>query len=133
MVLGTVAILFFQCINALLSPTNQARGNIQWVLAAHTVTMFLLVTIFTAMYLTLQSIIYIDTREFPGNDTSLPGPIGYQHFIYSEAISLVPRVIFMLNNWLADGLLVSSQFNPVTWVSNMGRSSSSIVAVSFMP
>ena len=98
----------------------------------HTTAMFSLVTTFTAMYLDLQSISYIDNRGFSGNGSLPPGSLGYQHLIYSKAISLIPHAVFMLNNWLADGLLVRSAFNSITWVSNVVRPSSSIVAASSM-
>ena len=56
----------------------------------------------------IQSISFIDNREFPGvGDTIPPGPLGYQLFIYSKPITIVPNLMFLLNNWLADGLLVS--------------------------
>lgn len=59
------------------------------------------------MYLNLQSISFIDNREFPGWDGGLPpGPFGYEQLIYNKAISFVPHIMFMLNTWLADGLLL---------------------------
>jgi hypothetical protein len=128
--LGAVIILFFQCMNALLNPVNRAGGRIKWLLVTHTTAMFLFVTVFTGMYLNLQSISFIDNREFPGNATLPlpPGPLGYQHLIYNEPVSLVSRFMFMLNNWLADGLLVSSTFKSVNLKPIIGPSSSSIVA-----
>ena len=76
--------------------------------------MFSFVTIYTAVNLHIQSISYIDNRNFPGDGPDLPpGPFGYQFYIYSKAISVLPSVMFTLNNWLADGLLVSSAPNPV--------------------
>lgn len=120
-------------MSALLNPANRAGGSIKWLLVAHAAVMFSLVTVFTAMYLDLQPSSYVDNREFPGTASLPSGPLGYQHLIYSEAISLVPRVIFMLNNWLADGLLVSSAFSSVIWASNIGQFSSFIVAASSIP
>jgi len=65
------------------------------------------VTVFTAMNLNIQSISYIDNREFPGVEGVLPpGPIGYQWSIYSNVLTVVPNLMFLLNNWLADGLLL---------------------------
>jgi len=70
--------------------------------------MFALVTVFTGMNLHIQSLSFIDNREFPGVDgVAPPGPLGYQLFIYSAPISMVPNVSFIINNWLADGFLVS--------------------------
>ena len=66
------------------------------------------------MVLHVQSICYIDNREFPGiEDMVASGPIGYQALTHHEAITITPNVMFFLNSWLADGLLVSSLIDPV--------------------
>lgn len=88
--------------------------------------MFSFVTVFTATNLDIQSISYIDNREFPGMDgvgsVLPPGPLGYQFFIYSKSISIGRSLMFLLSNWLADGLLVSPVFNPIVQVSHPGCS-----------
>lgn len=83
------------------------RRGIKWILVAHTTAMFSFVTIYTATSLDTLSVSYIDNREFPGLDGLLPpGPLDV---IYtSGAIDVVSNVMFVLNGWLADGLLVSS-------------------------
>ena len=92
---------------ALFHPFNRREDGIKWGLVTYTVSMFAIVTIFTAMNLDIQSISFIDNREYAGDgDTIPPGPLGYQLFIYSKAITIVPNLMFLLNNWLADGLLV---------------------------
>jgi hypothetical protein len=63
--------------------------------------------VFVGMGLYTESISYIDNREFTGNGVLLPGPFLYQFFINSEMISVVPNIMFQLNQLLADGLLVS--------------------------
>jgi len=64
------------------------------------------------MNLNVQSDSFIDNREFPGVPDVLPaGPIGYQYFIYSRPLTIIPNLMFLLNNWLADGLLVGSIFD----------------------
>lgn len=127
--IGIVIVLFFKCMNALLNPVDRTRRAIRWLLVVHTVAMFSFATVFTGMYLVLQSICYIDTREFPGNSNSPSGPIAHQHQIYSDPISLIPRIMFFLNNWLADGLLVRSVFSAVAWAFNAGNFPSSIAAM----
>lgn len=98
---------------ALFAPVNRAGAGVKWVLVAHTVIMFSLYMVATALGLDLQSISYIDDRAFPGNDAIPPGPLTYQLLVtQSEAISITPAVVFLLNQWLADGLLVSPTFNP---------------------
>ena len=90
--------------------------------------MFSLATIYTAM-LTLDSlsVSYIDRREYP------TGPWGYQYYDGSKAIVVAPEFLTLLNQWLADGLLVSAGANSVKQVFNIGHPSSCIAAVLFMP
>ena len=129
---GIIIVLFIRCIRVLLDPVNRTRGGIRWPYVAHATTMFLLVTIHTGMSLHLHSISFIDNRDFPGVDKStLTGPIGYQALSQADPIRVVPDVVFLLNNLLADGLLVSSASNSVTLVFNVSRTPSSIVAVFF--
>jgi len=91
----------------LLNPPDRVKGGgVKWALVVHTVTMFLLTTISTAMGMALQSTSDVDNREFPGDDESPPGPFGYNLFLFSKAIIIVPNVLFLLSNWLADGLLL---------------------------
>lgn len=103
---GIVIVLFFQCLGAIFSTTNRQKGGTQWGLFAYVMMMFSFVTVYTAMNLNLQSVSYIDNREFPGNDDVPPGPLGYQWLIHASGLSLVPNLMFILNNWLADGLLI---------------------------
>ena len=111
-VTGIVVGLFFQCLGALLNPANNTRDGVRWGLAAHVTIMFPLATINNAMSLDVQSVSYIDGREVPGVYGVLPpGPFGYQFLIFAEPISVVPTVMFLLNNWLADGFLVSFPVN----------------------
>ena len=107
-VLGIVVVLFFQCIVALLNPIDP-RAGIKWPFVVYTVAMFSFATVFTAINLDFQSISYVDNREFnAGAGGELPpGPIGYSFLVYSEAISTVANVMFLFNECLADGLLVS--------------------------
>jgi hypothetical protein len=128
--LGVVIVLFFQCMSALFNPVNRAKG-IKWGLVIHSAAMFTFVTVYTATGLDLQSISYIDNREFPGIDGVLsPGPLGYQFLIYSNVINVVPTLMFQFNNWLADGLLVSPVSNPISQVSNVVSSSSTVAVLS---
>ena len=123
--LGIVIVLFFQCMDALLNPVNRMRGGIKWGLVIHTAAMFSFVTIYTAISLNIHSISFIDNREFSGTSTDNvipPGPVGYQWFIRYKAISIALAPVAVMNNWLADGLLVSLS-NPVIQGSSIDRSS----------
>ena len=124
-------MLFFQCMSALFNPVNRPNRNIKWPLVVHTATMFSLVTMFTAMSLDILPIGYVNNREFPGTYQFPPGPNGYLVSRSSETILLIPTIFLFLNNWLADGLLVSPAPNSIYQVFEICRSFSSLVAISF--
>lgn len=121
-------------MSALFDPVNRTTGGTRWGLVSYTVAMFSFVTVYTAINLDILSVSYIDNREFPaGVDGVLPpGPFGYQALIYSRAMDTISNVMFLLNNWLADGLLVGSLLEPCAQVSNAGRPSCTVVVL-FMP
>lgn len=131
---GIVIVLFFQCVATLLDPANRRKEGIKrWGLIAYTVVMFSFVTVYTAMSSDILSISFIDNRQFPGvGDTLPPGPVGYEYSIYSKAISLVPNIMFLFNNWLADGLLASLFSRSFTQWPNISCYFSCIVAISSM-
>lgn len=103
---GIVVVLFFKCMGALFNSFNRTKGDIKWVLVAHTMAMFLCATINTAPGFELLSVAYIENREFPGNDELGPGPYEYQVLIYSDPASIATNITFYLGQWLADGLLL---------------------------
>lgn len=100
-------------MNALLDPINRRTGSNKLGLIVHTAAMFVIVTINHATNLHPQSASFIDNRDFP------PGPIVYLLSTSTTGISVVSNVAFSLNQWLADGLLVSSIPNPVIQGSNV--------------
>ena len=112
--LGIVVALFFQCTGVLLNPANPIRRDIKWALVVHTVALFLFLTIPCCLELYFYLTTYIDTGEFPGNDKFFPGPLRYGLVINSKAFITTFDVMFPLNQWLADGLLVGLISNPVT-------------------
>ena len=128
-ILGIVTALFFQCMGTLLNPTDRTRGGIKWGLVAHTAAMFSFVTISAAASFDLNSISLIDNREFPGLSIFISGPFGYQDFINTKVICVIPNVMFLINTCLADGFLVSPAPDRSTHcVSHSSHSCSSIVA-----
>jgi len=74
--------------------------------------MFAFVTVLIGMGLHIESISFIDNREFPGDGVLPPGPLGYQGSIRQTALTIIPNLMFFLNNWLADSLLVGSLPDP---------------------
>jgi len=104
-------VLFFKCMIALFNPAYRRGEGVKWGLVLFTLVMFSLVTVHTAMDLDLLSVSFIDNRNFPGVQGLLyPGPAGYREVVYFKAINVIPNATFPLNNWLADGLLVSPSF-----------------------
>lgn len=108
------------------------RKSVKWGLVAHTVALFLFVTTRVAMDQYAVSADYIDNRGFSGSGRSFPGPLGYDsvHFTIGPFI-YVYFGTFPLNQWLADGLMVSSILKPTAWMSYTVHSTSYIVAMSF--
>ena len=109
-IVGMVVVLFFQCMFGLLNPANHTRGSLKWGLVAHTVVMFSLVTVSTTMGLDLQSVTYVDNREY--NSEFGSGPLVYQFVTFSDPLNAVPNAMFTLSSWLADSLLVGSVSDP---------------------
>ena len=126
---GVIIVLFFRCMSALLNTVNRRKGGINWGLVAHAVAMFSLMTVYSSVSL---AVAYIDKREYPGDRTIPPGPVGYQaSIIDSSPTNLASNIMFCLNMWLADGLLVSSVEVSVIQVPDTSRFSS-IVVMLFM-
>ena len=109
-ILGVLIVLFFECMTALFNPVYRRGEGIKWGLVSYTMITFSLVTVHFAMNAYVLSISYIDNREFGVAGEASYGPYGYQAAINFKAISVIPRAAFRLNNWSADGLLVSSLF-----------------------
>ena len=117
-ILGIVIHLFFQCMGALLNPAGRTTGRVKWVLVAHATAMFSFVTIYTATNLDVQSVSYVDNREYPGGGVLPSGPLGYEAFMDPEAVGIIRSITFFLNIWLADGLLVGLVLWAATQVFN---------------
>ena len=109
---GVVVVVAFKCMAALLSPAYRRGEGIKWGLVCYTTAIFSFVTVLTGINLNIQSISYIDNRDFPGAEDMIPpGPFGYQWSIAPSALNITPNSMFALCNWLADGLLVSFLFD----------------------
>ena len=128
---GIVVVLFFECMKTLLNLVDPTRGRIKWGLVAHTTVMFSFVTLFTVI--TNIPPDYIENREYPGNKEYPPGPFGYGLSCYADPLGLFISSTFYLNQWLADGILVSSVPKSLVQGSHAPYIlSSSIVATLFM-
>lgn len=118
-------------MNALVNPTNRTGGGNRWGLLAHTVAMFTNATISLAIGLYVLPGSYINGREFPGGDGLPPGPYGYSLLPQFATTAIVANSVVQVNQWLADGLLVSSLLSSISKVFNLGCSYSCIVVTSF--
>jgi len=99
---------------ALLNPVNRKLGGAKWGLICYTTVMFSSATVALGTGLNIGSISFIDNRNFPGIEGSFPpGPLGYQAMTCSGTPGIAPAFAFLLNYWLADGLLVNFLFDPV--------------------
>lgn len=99
-------------MGALLDPAHRRGEPIKWGIVSYTVVIFLLATVQTTVGLHVQSISFIDHRDFPGVENIIcRGPVGYQIFICHDALTIIPNAMFFLGGWLADGLLVSYLFD----------------------
>ena len=111
--LGIAVALFFRCMDVLLGPANTIGRGIRWAPVVHTVALFSFMTVpiwIDPDYLPIE---YVNNREFPGNDEFPPGPFGYSISLGTKAINVVFDIMFPLNQWLADGLLVGPISNSV--------------------
>ena len=75
--------------------------------------MFSVLTVNAAISFNIQSISYIDNRDFPGSDLFIPGPIGYENLISDDVVNVVSNVMFFVNPCLADGFLVRFMPNQI--------------------
>lgn len=130
--LGIVVALFFRCMGVLLSPANSIRRGVKLALVLHTAAMFAFLTIPIGMNANNLSTCYVNDREYPGNDESPAGPIGYSYVLDRKAETFVFDAMFPLNQWLADGLLVGLVSNPVAEMIKIRSLLSCIVAMSFI-
>ena len=119
-------------MTALLGSANRTRKANSWGLIAHTVAMFSVATIPLAIVLFVLSAAYINGREFVDTDGVPLGPLGYLSLPKFYVAGIVTDSGVEVNQWLADGLLVSPTLNSATQVPNVSRFHSCIVATSFM-
>lgn len=97
-------IVFFRCLYTLIHPRFRKNGRekINYIFVTFVCVIFALNTVFIALNTHLQQSGYIDNRNFPG------GPLAFELAQYSKAIVIAPNACFIVANWLADALLVSS-------------------------
>ena len=92
--LGILVATFFRSMAALLNPIHGGTEGIKWRLVTYTAVMFSFATVFTVISL-IRRTPYL---------SRLP-------LLETLPLLVLPDLMFLLNYWLADGLLVSSLFN----------------------
>lgn len=129
--LGIAIALFFQCMSTLLNPDNRMKKGVKWGLVTHTMAMFSFTSIACMIEGRERSISYVEAREFPGVEGEFPpGPYGFLSVRHGP-ITSVSVLMFPLNQWLADGLLVGTVPNSIVQDST-SLLSSYTVAISFI-
>ena len=108
LLLGIAITLFFKCMGTLLNPENRMKRGVKWGLVAHTMAMFSFTSIACVIEGRRRFTSYVENREFPGVEGEYPpGPYGFLS-LRSGPITSVGLLMFPLNQWLADGLLVGT-------------------------
>ena len=102
-------------MGALLNPVCGTKKAIKWGLVAQTFVMFSFLTIANLINDDLLSVEFVNNREF-SEAGRLLGPFNYAFFVDEEAEGTVAGFLPLINQWLANGLLVSPASNPVAHV-----------------
>ena len=80
-------------------------------LAAHTVALFSVATTGFVIGFFFFSVAYINARDFSGVDDLPSGPTGYMMLPKFIVVASISDSTIQVNQWLVDGLLVSSMLN----------------------
>ena len=109
-ILGIATTLFFQCMWALLNPVNRTVKGVEWGLLAHTVILFSTATVLMLINLIVQFMFHTDFRGSGSSGGFTPSIAGV--FFYSP-MAPTTSLLFLFNQWLADGFLVCPMSNRV--------------------
>ena len=97
-------MVFFRCMAGLFDPVHRRGERVKWGIVSYTAVMFFLTTVLIAVNFDINSVSFIDNRQFPG------GPGEYLETVLPMSLNPVADTMAIFNSWLADGLLVSSLF-----------------------
>ena len=107
-------------MSALLNPVNRGTRAVKWGLVVQTSVMFTLVTVYSATYIDSQLVYYIDHRLYGDIISFAALPLEHDGLFGVDAIFVVPTFLFISNQCLADGFLVSAVLYSTAQVSNLG-------------
>jgi hypothetical protein len=102
---GVVVTLFFMCFSVLYRQTaTRVRSRQRIILWVYICVVFILNTLFIAANSQFTQLAFIDDRNYPG------GPAQFENDMWSIPIDEVNNVVFVLQNWMNDGMIVSVVF-----------------------
>ena len=99
-------MVFFRCMAGLFDPVHRRGEPVKWGIVSYTAVMFFLTTVLIAVNFDINSVSFIDNRQFPG------GPGEYLETVLPMSLNPVADAMAIFNSWLADGLLVCFLFDP---------------------
>jgi hypothetical protein len=105
---GVVVTLFCMCFSVLYrQAATRERSRQRIILWVYICIVFILNTLFIAANSKFTELAFIDDRNYPG------GPAQFENDMWSIPIDEVNNVVFVLQNWMNDGMIVSVVFNPL--------------------
>ncbi|KAG6848397.1 hypothetical protein H0H93_000549 [Arthromyces matolae] len=99
---GAELVIFIMCFSLLVQQTTRFNMKKQVPLIVYIWVLFLCSTVFIAANSNMARLAFIDNRNFPG------GPSAYEQVMFSIPVDNMGNVVFVIANWLADGLMVSA-------------------------
>ena len=99
---GAQLVLFCLCFRLLYNQLSHNNSRSTLSILLFLCVAFILGTLFMASIADFAQLSFIDNRNFPG------GPEAFESEMNTNPIELMGNVVFTLQNWLCDGLLVSA-------------------------
>ncbi|KAG6826140.1 hypothetical protein H0H92_000995 [Tricholoma furcatifolium] len=99
---GAELVIFIMCFTLLVQQTTRANFRKNIALIAYISALFICSTLFIAANSEMTRLAFVDNRNFPG------GPSAYEELMFSIPVDNLGNVVFVIANWLADGLMVSA-------------------------
>ncbi|KAG6810538.1 hypothetical protein H0H92_011425 [Tricholoma furcatifolium] len=97
---GAELVIFIMCFTLLVQQTTRSNLKKQIPMIAYISALFICSTLFIAANSEMTRLAFVDNRNFPG------GPSAYEEVMFSIPVDNLGNVVFVIANWLADGLMV---------------------------
>lgn len=95
---GSSFIIYLLTLTAILR--KPAKASKEWFHIFFASALFVLGLLYVAFDNDMQVNDFIDDRDFPG------GPEAYESAHYSDALTVIPNVFFVVTEWIADAFLI---------------------------